>query len=129
MIETETPKTQAIPTETAGSDFVKKIGILGCIMFMMMFVLYLIMCFAPKASLLENYTPPQASEYYADHLEELEIELMENVFPRLSDKITCELGEDVIKIYIPAENFWDFRSAILDHFDPKLFEFSEFTQE
>ena len=114
--------------ETAGSEFVKKIGFVGCAMFLMMLVLYLIICFKPNSSPLEGYAPPQTPEYYAQHLDELKTELEENVFPILGGAISCVVDGGVLELAIPEEQFWDVRSAILEHFDAELFEFTKSTE-
>ena len=125
-----TPATQDLGTTTqTGEDFVKKIGVVGCIMFSVMFILYLVACLSPAPDLLAGYEPPENMEYYAENVTELAEELENNVFPVLGDDIRCEVEDSIVHVYIPADSFNTVRNAILAHFDASLLEFSEAAQE
>ena len=73
---------------TAGQQFVKWLKPVGCGIFLLVFVLFFIMCFTAKAP-VEGYTVPHDSQYYAEHLDELKTELETNLFPRLDGIIIC----------------------------------------
>lgn len=50
---------------TAGQDFVKKIGPFGSILFLIMFIAFLVICFMPpKTAADETESPPVESEFY-----------------------------------------------------------------
>ena len=55
----------------AGQDFVKMLKPVGCALFLLLFVIFLIFCFTAKAP-LDGYVKPQTIEYYSTHLDELE---------------------------------------------------------
>lgn len=99
---------------TAGESFVKAIKPIGCALFLLLFVLFLVFCFTQEAP-LEGYVCPQTTEYYAEHLDEFEQELEANLLPRLSGIEECRREGDGIVIVIDAENY-DASSEIITHY-------------
>ena len=110
---------------TAGQDFVKKIRPFGAAMFLMLFVLFLVICFTARPDPLAGYEAPHDSTYYAQNdttLGELKTELEANVFPKLTGVESCTISEGRLEIVIDSATFKDCRSALLKHFDKSLFE-------
>ena len=126
MNETENrTQNQQPPQEkaNAGRDFVKMIGPVGCVMFTVMFVMFLLICFTPKEDVLGDYTPPYEAGYYKQNPEELLRELEENILPMLDAEISCETAEGKVKISIEEDRFWDIRAALIEVFPQDAFEF------
>lgn len=105
-----------------GEDFVRKIKPIGCVLFLSLFVGFLLICFLGGAP-INGYTPPQDSEYYAEHLSELKEELEDNVFSELSGVVGCELSDNRLCITVTAEEFDDVKYAVTFYYDEELFEF------
>ncbi len=110
---------------TTGQDFVKKIRPIGAAMFLMLFVLFLIICFTARPDPLSGYEAPHDSTYYTQNdttLGELKTELETNVFPKLIGVESCTVSEGRLEIVIDSATFKDCRYALLKHFDKSLFE-------
>lgn len=98
----------------AGQDFVKMLKPVGCALFLLLFVIFLIFCFTAKAP-LDGYVKPQTTEYYSMHLDELEQELEENMFPQLEGIEDCFVSGDKLTIII-SEAAYDESSGIITHY-------------
>ena len=112
----------------AGQEFVKKIRPLGVVLFLVLFVLFLYICFTAGTNPIPGYESPHDSVYYsqnADTLGELKTELEANVFPKLGGIESCAVSDGKIKVVIDSENFATSRSAILRYYDESLFEFTK----
>ena len=112
---------------SAGQDFVKKIGTLGSIFFLLLFVLFLVYCFTLKPNPLAEYVSPHDSTYYGQSeatLGELKTELETNVFPKLSGNESCWISGNKLIVLIDQDSYKNTRSAILNYYDESLFEFS-----
>ena len=105
---------------SAGEQFVKLIKPVGCALFLIVFVLYLVMCFTAKAP-VEGYTMPHDSQYYAQHLGELETELETNLFPKLDGIEDCYISGDKLKIIIDEASFTESSEAITHYYSENLF--------
>ena len=112
----------------AGQEFVKKIRPLGVALFLILFVLFLYICFTAGTNPIPGYESPHDSEYYSrsdSTLEELKTELEANVFPKLGGVESCAVSDGKIKVVIDSESFATSRSAILRYYDENLFEFTK----
>lgn len=112
---------------SAGQDFVKKIGTLGSIFFLLLFVLFLVYCFTLKPAPLAGYVSPHDSTYYGQSeatLGELKAELETNVFPKLSGDESCWISERKLIVALDKDSYSSTRSAILNYYDESLFEFT-----
>lgn len=105
---------------TAGQEFVKWLKPFGCVLFIVIFVLFLVMCFSAKAP-LEGYSIPHDSEYYAEHLDELEQELETNMFPQLEGIEDCRIDGDKLTIVIDSEHFEETSEIITHYYGQDLF--------
>lgn len=111
----------------AGQEFVKKIRPLGVALFLVLFVLFLYICFTAGTNPIPGYESPHDSTYYSQNdgtLEELKAELEANVFPKLEGEESCTVSDGKIKVVIDSEDFATSRSAILRYYDESLFEFT-----
>ena len=111
---------------SAGQEFVKKIRPLGVALFLILFVLFLYICFTAGANPIPGYESPHDSAYYSQNdstLEELKTELEANVFPKLSGEENCSVADGKLSIVIESSSFATSRSAILRYYDESLFEF------
>jgi len=113
-----------------GKLFVGKIGLLGCVMFMIMLVGFLLVCFfAGSKSPIEGYEPPCDSEYYIENTEELAMEINENIAPQLDGIVECYYEDDKVVVVAEEAEYFTIRSALLDHFEEELFDFRKDTDE
>lgn len=111
-----------------GQEFVKKIGPFGSVMFLLVFVCFLIICFMPPKTAADDYTAPQNSEYYAQNdetLGELKTELEDNFFPLLDLTPSLNVSDGKIVIELSEDDAYTARLALKKHFDMKLFVFEE----
>ncbi|MEG0876030.1 MAG: hypothetical protein RSD32_00925 [Oscillospiraceae bacterium] len=112
---------------TAGQSFVKSIRPLGAALFLLIFVLFLIVCFTDgRGKPLVGYVPPNYSEYYAQNettLAELKTELEAKVFPKLEGIIRCELNPKTLTIIIEQTKLEAAKTEILRFYDESLFQF------
>ena len=105
-----------------GEGFVKKIGYVGCAIFLGIFVLFLVTCFTTKPP-VEGYKAPNSSEYYAAHLDELKAELEDHLFPKLDGVTDCTVSDGVLCITLAAESFEETAEAITHYYAKELFSF------
>lgn len=106
-----------------GQEFVKWLKPAGAALFLVVAVLVTWICLTAGQDPIPGYEPPQSSEYYAQHLDELKEELERNVIPKLEGEAFCEASGDKLIVTLTAGNFAVTRSAIIQYFDPELFEF------
>ena len=107
-----------------GQQFAKSIKPIGCIVFLILFIMFLIQCFSAKAP-LEGYVIPQTTEYYSEHLDEFKTELETDMFPRIEGKISCRISGDKMAVTIDSEHF-DTASGIISHYyGSNIFIFEE----
>jgi len=111
--------------ETAGQDFVKKIRPAGCILFLFLMVAVLLICFTSGKNPIPGYEAPESTEFYSAHLDQLQTELQQQVFPALEGIEGSEIANGKLVVTIDEENFAVTRAAILRYFDVSLFEFVE----
>lgn len=111
------------PKQTAGQDFLKKIGPAGCVLFLALFVLVTAICLTAGRDPVPGYEAPHDTEYYVNHLDELAAELNDNVLPRLDTPATAAVTSDTVTVTVEGDTFVVVRSALLHYFDESLFSF------
>ena len=99
---------------TAGQQFVKALKPVGCAIFLIVFVLFLVYAFTAKAP-LEGYVIPETTEYYRTHLDEFQTELEENLFPRINGVCESHIDGDRLVITIDSE-YYDESTKIITHY-------------
>lgn len=111
--------------ESAGQEFVRWLGPTGCVIMLTVFVLMLATCFLSGRAPIPGYTPPQSSEYYAAHLDELKTELEKNVFSVMGGVEESRIDGGKLVITISAPDLDTTKAAVLRYYDAGLFEFVE----
>ena len=106
---------------TAGESFVKAIKPIGCVMFLLLFVLFLVFCFSAKPP-LEDYERPNTNEYYSEHIDELEQELETNMFPLLEGIEDCFVSGDKLTIIISGDDYEESSGIITHYYGKELFD-------
>lgn len=110
---------------TAGQEFVKMLRPAGCIIFLIIFIAFLVMCFSAGGAPIEGYSVPHDSDYFAEHMDELKAELEANVFPRLEGIEDCEIDGDALIVTIDSASFDESSSAITHYYRAELFNFQK----
>ena len=127
VTEQEVKKTDGRET---GKIFVSKIGMVGCVMFLIMLVGFLLVCFsAGSQNPIEGYEPPRESAYYKEYPGELVEEINENIAPQLESITECYYEDGKVVIITEEAEYFTVRSALLDYFDEELFDFRKDTDE
>jgi len=111
--------------ESAGQEFVRWLRPGGCALILIIMVLMLVTCFISGKKPIPGYTPPQTSEYYAAHLDELQTELEEHVFPVIGGVEESRVDDGKLEVSIGVSDYVTTRAAILRYYDENLFEFVE----
>ncbi len=111
-----------------GQEFVKKIGPVGCVIFLLITVGFLIICFKPATHSVEGYEAPHDSDYYAQHIDELKTELEGNFIPLVEGVTGCALEGSQVRLSIQEENFPDVVNGITYYYDKELFIFEKVTK-
>ena len=109
-----------------GQEFVKKIKPFGSFLFLLIFVLFLLICFTSGKKLIPGYESPHESSYYSQNdatLTELKSELETNIFPHLEGITDSRVSNGKLVVTIAADSYYVSRSAILKYYDVSLFEF------
>ena len=109
--------------DSAGQDFVKKIGPAGCILFLALAVLVTALCFTAGKDPIKGYEAPQNTEYYVNHLDELADELNENVLPYLEAPSAAAVTGSTVTVTVDADSFVPTRAAVLRYYDESLLSF------
>ena len=81
---------------TAGQEFVKRLKPIGCVIFIVMFALFLVICFTAAGNApVKGYIPPHDTEYFSSHLDELKAELEEKLLtlPGVREVVVSGEGE------------------------------------
>jgi len=111
---------------TAGQEFVKWLRPFGCVVFLGMFVLFLVLCFtAGNNAPVKGYLPPHDTEYYSSHPDELCAELEDNLLPQLEGETECAVTGDEVTVTVDAEHFDSVKKALVHYYTDKLFVFEK----
>lgn len=111
------------PKQTAGQDFLKKIGPAGCVLFLALFVLVTAICLTAGNNPVPGYEAPHDAEYYASHPDELAAELNDHFLPRLDTPAHAAVTGDTVTVTVEGDTFVVVRSAALHYFDEALLTF------
>ena len=109
-----------------GQEFVKKIKPFGSFLFLLIFVLFLLICFTSGKKPIPGYESPHDSSYYSQNdvtLTELKSELEQNVFPHLKGITDSKVSNGKLVVTIESDSYAVSRSALLKYYDVSLFEF------
>ena len=109
---------------TAGQEFVKRLKPIGCVIFIVMFALFLVICFTAAGNApVKGYIPPHDTEYFSSHLDELKAELEEVLLPQLDGEAECAVTGDRLTVTVDAEHFDAVKKALVHYYTDKLFTF------
>ena len=106
----------------------KKLKPIGVVLILGFSVLFVVMCLTLDLGVPERYTPVHSAEYYAEsaeHLEELEAELAEHVFPSVRGLGEHYVDGEKLKLIVSVEEeYYDMAVAALSRdISPELIEF------
>ena len=122
-MENEKDITKEEFKETAGMQFARAVKPTGCILLLLILLGVLYLCFTSGTDPIPEYEAPQGTEYYSDHLDELQAELQEHVFPKLDGAEESRVENGKLTVVLENDSFAVSRSAILRYYDEKLFDF------
>ena len=108
---------------TAGQDFVKRIGKLGCVLFLAAAVLVTALCLFSGRDPIKGYEPPQDTEYWQTHPQELALELRKSVLPYLEGEPESTVSDSGVTVTMDRTQYAAVRSAVLRYFDSSLVSF------
>lgn len=109
--------------ENPGAQIVRWLKPGGCILVLLLTAIAMLYLFTSGRDPIKGYSPPQSSEYYAQHPEELARELTDNVLPLLSGAESAEVSGGRVAVTLTGEDYAVARAAILRYYDQSLFEF------
>lgn len=108
---------------TAGQEAVRFLKPAGSAFIIFCTILFFAICIGSFREPIKGYVPPHGSEYYREHLTELNEELNINVIPHIGGIAKTEIGENAIEIYFSDSGYVVPRAALLRYFDKSLFVF------
>ena len=92
-------------------------------------VVVTVMCFISGGPPIKGYKPPHDTQYYSQHLDELQTELEDNVFPVIGGVNESHVKNGKLYVTIEGATFSVTRSAILYYYDESLFEFVDSSEK
>ena len=113
--------------ETAGQDFLRRIGPAGMALFLILAVLVAAICLTSGRDPIPGYSAPETTAWYAEHPEALVRELEENVFPALPAEydLRASVSGGTVSVTADSAHFVVARAALLRYFDSGLFTFPQ----
>lgn len=107
---------------SAMEAFLKKIGPVGCGIFLLLMVLFFVLCITQGRDLLKGYEPSHDGTYYEEHPESLAEEIETRVVPLLPSIRSAVLTEDGTAVTVTVEegDFFPVRRSLLRHFPASL---------
>lgn len=109
---------------TAGQDFVRMLKPVGCAIFLIIFVSFLVICFtAGDKAPVNGYLPPHDTEYYSTHLDELCAELSDNLLPQLGADAQLRIDGERITVTADSEQMQSVKTALTHYYTDVLFTF------
>ena len=106
-----------------GKELVLAMRPLGCILVVIFTIACMALMLKSGPEDIDGYVPPESDAYYAQHLDELQLELETHVFPELEGIRSCENTGNVLEIVIDSEHYIASRAVIIRYFDRELFLF------
>ena len=107
-----------------GQDFVKMLRPAGAVFVLILAIIATVFMFTARGGQVEGYTPPEDSEYYAAHPEELAEELTTNLLPKLNvGDVTVELRDGKLLVTAPEKTMNSVKLTLTYYYDKELFEF------
>jgi len=107
-----------------GREWAQRLGVGGGIAVLLFSLVFVLTMLSAGPDHLD-YTPMQSEAYYAEHLDALQAELTEYVFPEVEGVQDCEIADGKLVIGIRSKYYIETRAVIIDLFDRDLFLFQE----
>ncbi len=111
--------------QTPGMEWAQRLGIGGGIVVLAFTILSMLLMLRSGADPIKDYAPPQTDAYYAEHIDELEQELTQQVIPHLEGVTKMEEKDGKLVVHITHEHYIATRAAIMQYFDRDLFIFEQ----
>ncbi len=112
---------------STGQEFVKKIGPVGSVLFLLVFAAFLVMCFMPPKA-ADGFSPAYDTAYYtesAEHMEELKTELEKDLLPQLKIDATTQISGEKLVVTFSEADYKAGAEGVLKHYDESLFVFEK----
>ena len=106
-----------------GKELVLAMRPLGCVLVVIFTIACMALMLKSGPEGVDGYVPPESDAYYAQHLDELQLELETHVFPELEGIRSCENTGNVLEIVIDSEHYIASRAVIIRYFDRELLLF------
>lgn len=109
---------------TAGQQFVKNIRPIGCVLFLVVLVCFLLIAFTSgRGTVLDigEYAPPEGLDQ-SDPLA-LETELEDSVLPQLPGENRCYVQDGTLFVELESATFSDCRATILHYYPDSGIQF------
>ena len=107
-----------------GQSFVKWLRPAGCVLFLGLFIAVTVILLTDRGAPVEGYSPPESSEYYAQHLDELAQELEENLLPLFEGiDANCRVEDGTVVVTVPEDELFTVLRGVIYYYDQDLFEF------
>lgn len=111
--------------QNPGLQWAQRLGVGGGIIVLVFTVLSMLMMLSSGGEPIKGYAPPQTDAYYAEHMDELEQELTQQVIPHLEGVTQMEQKDGKLVVHITHEHYIATRAAIMRYFDRDLFIFEQ----
>lgn len=109
--------------ESSGEYLFRVLRPAGCLIVLVVLVLFFVTCFTYKRNPVTDYVPPQSAEYYAADPAALAAELNASLLKYLGGSAAVEDGR--VLVTAPADRLESVRSAVCAVFDESLLSFAE----
>lgn len=111
------------PKRDPGRELVLAMRPIGCVLVVLFTIACMALMLKSGPEDIPGYAPPESDAYYAQHLDELQSELEESVFPALEGIVSCENTGQALEIVIDREHYIPSRAVIIRYFHRDLFVF------
>lgn len=113
---------------TAGEQFTKMIRPLGCVLFLVVLVLFLVLAFTSGGKALDigDYAPPEMLD--RSDADALAAEIEENILPHLPGEGHCRVENGKLYVELSGEQFAACRATVLKYFPKCDIQFVRITK-
>ena len=125
MPDTLPPAPEREEKEHPGFQIVRWLKPFGSGLVILIFILFLVYAFSTGREPIKGYAPPQTTEYYAAHPDELAEELNSVVLPLVDPAASAAVTDNGVTVTIGHDRYVQTRAAVLRYFDPSLLTFQD----
>ena len=126
-MRTQASLTEPTEQETAGQQFIRRIGPAGCFLFLALAVLVAMVCLRAGTVPVPGYESPHDTAYWSEHPDALAEELNQGLLPQLEGSALAAVTDGRVVVTIDDSDFAVIRSAVLRYFDRTLLDFERGT--